>query len=302
MRHRKPRNGTLARFGIAIFLLFSNQFACASDAATLTDLKIELIKPGLVIENGPPEGWTHLIIKSHPRIADEELKRTSGMTARLASFIFTAFTARVEPPPSNGPPPYRIASIGAGIGVSINGKDIVVTPDTQKELGANLGILARTVFSIAFDRQNRGRVVAATQTLALVDTFAIVRRENRNRIAVLRYALVLDSKTGSIDTLLWMVDKDTENGEMVAHNPIQWLPPNKIEHPRLFIDDNEYTLGVPSNNAFGVIDIPQGDRKLLFPPGLRPLAGASRYTATEMAELEQALRQAMNAVQARRGR
>lgn len=248
---------------------------------------VDLLEPGTIIADTPPEGWSHLVVKSRPRIADEELGRVAGVTARLASFIVTGFVANVEKTP--GQDRYRINGVAFGLGTRVGDKDIVLSPDTQKQLGANLGILQRPVFDIAFERQAEGKVLISAPSLVVVDTHSVFQREGRNRAVAFRYAMVLEPRSGQLTNLVWAVDRD-ERGEGFAIGPIEVLPASLVQSPLLYVDPNEYTLGVPSNNAYGVRRLPQGERQIPITGELERLCPLERYTVEAAARLDAALR------------
>ena len=91
-----------------------------------------------------PPGWSHLVIKSHPHIADADRRAVSGLVARLASFLFTVTLADVRPEPGTQPPRYRLRDAAIGMGTRVNGQDVVLSPDTARGLGADLGWIERT--------------------------------------------------------------------------------------------------------------------------------------------------------------
>src|SRR5438309_144141 len=58
--------------------------------ATAAGVRLEMIRPGTVIGQQDPAGWTHLVLKSWPRLPDDQHKLVNEMTARLAVTFFTA--------------------------------------------------------------------------------------------------------------------------------------------------------------------------------------------------------------------
>ena len=57
----------------------------AGQTFDLSTQPIGLIAPGTVVQHGPPQGWTHLIVKSHPRAASGDLDKIPERDVRLAS-------------------------------------------------------------------------------------------------------------------------------------------------------------------------------------------------------------------------
>src|SRR5262249_23932602 len=110
---------------------------------------VALIPPGTVIPDGPPEGWTHLLDKSRSHVHSGATDRLNDTLKHLASFLSSAVVLRVEPDPAKGLPPYRLGEIAFGISAVIDGKDTIISSQTQAKLGARLGFLERLGLSRA---------------------------------------------------------------------------------------------------------------------------------------------------------
>src|SRR4051812_30662464 len=109
----------LAPFAIAAWAVWPKaapepDWAAAYD---LTAHQPETIPPGAIVENGPPEGWSHLIIKSLPRVRPSERNKVNDLTARMASWMFTAFLADVK---SDEHGRHRLKRIALGLGANVN--------------------------------------------------------------------------------------------------------------------------------------------------------------------------------------
>src|SRR5688572_18067701 len=75
---------------------------------------IEFITPGTVIDKQQPEGWSHLVLKSQPRLSEETKKKVNGPTARLAVILFTTTTADVKSEQVGAQKKYYLHRIGVG--------------------------------------------------------------------------------------------------------------------------------------------------------------------------------------------
>src|SRR5262249_2603636 len=263
-----PRAGCTARFlataALGLFALGALAPAARS-APPVAAPRFELIQPGTVIGKDPPKGWSHLIIKSHPRIRPEDLRQVSPLTAELAGFLFTAFVANVDEERAGGEVRYRLGAIAFGVGTSINGRDTIISPATQQRLGANVGLLGGQVLAKVYDGQQNVRLAGFTRTMALVDTPMVMLRGNRHRPIVIRYALLVDAGTGRLETLAWLLDRDDRGGYQGPASALEWLPPGKISDAVLRVDPSEITLGVPSDIAFALVRIPEGQKQIAFP-------------------------------------
>jgi hypothetical protein len=251
---------------------------------------VDLITPGTVIEKSAPKGWTHLVLKSKPSLPADQKRRVGEMTARLATMTFMSTVASVEPYGTGAERRYRLAKLGVGVGVNIDGKDVIVSPDTQRQLGANLGLLARQVLSGIYEKQKTIRLVAVGPTLAVMDTPAFMPRGKGHAPVILRYVFLVDARTGQLDTLVWRIDTDGRGGYDGTVGMIEWLPPAKMIDAVMQVDPDEFRLGIPSERAFAVRSIPAGQRQFSIPDGLRASAGAARLTSEQAGKLTQALR------------
>ena len=220
--------------------------------------RIGLIPPGTVVGEGPPRPWTHLIIKSQPRVTDGDVRRVAASQIRLASLYFMATLARVEPIEVDGQATFRLADLASGIGTRVGDRDVIVSPDTAKRLGADPGFLGGMVLSEMYNEQQAVEVVFRSETAAMWDTPIVIRKAGVNRSHVLRYAAVVDAKTGLLDAFCWLIDITASRGYQGVSGNVQWLAPSTMVDCRLFVDKSEYTLGIPGDNAFACLAMPQG--------------------------------------------
>jgi hypothetical protein len=252
--------------------------------------RLEFIRPGTVVEDRPPAGWSHLILKSQPRLPEPERRKVGETAAALATMVFTATTAAVELDDQAGGKPYRLARLGVGVGVNVRGRDTIVSPETQRALGADLGLFARQVLSGVCEKQREVHLVAACSTGAFVDTPAFMPRGRGHGPVILRYAFLVDPDSGRLDTCVWRIDLDQSGRYLGAVGPIEWLPPNKQVDCVMQADRSEFTLGVPSEQAFAILRIPDGQHQFAIPEGVRAAAAAPRLSAEAARGLDGGLR------------
>ncbi len=269
--------------------------ACSAEreAPSVCDVSghsLDLIPAGTVIGAEAPRGWSHLILESHPRPAAGDFPQLSEDSTRLASFLFTALVANVRADRQR----YRLDRVAVGMGTRIGEQDVIITPQTQRQLGADLGFVARIVLSKAQERLAEIKVVARSPAFALFDGPNLMLRGDRHRPVVLRYAVLVEETTGKLDTLLWLLDK--EEGRYAGPvGPMEWLPPNKIEDCVLHVDSREFALGNPTEKAFALLRLPQGQKQLAFPDSIREIAGRQQLTPESAGDLEAGLRGVLKA-------
>jgi hypothetical protein len=200
--HKLALRGMLFLLIVAGMIWYADPFRLFSPAPyDVTASPVSLVQPGTVVGNTAPEGWTHLILKSRPRVSSGAVSRLSDTEVRYATFLFMTTLARVKA--QEGPrTTYVLDDVAIGLGTEIDGKDVVLSPDAQARLEANLGFIfqpsaeklrAALVAFLQFSQQAGALLrgtrpahhFAAMQCLTLTSWFlgvpigAQVRRRNR---------------------------------------------------------------------------------------------------------------------------
>lgn len=140
------------------------------------------------------------------------MKQLSPTADRLSRFLFTAILADVKADKPGDGKRYKLAKVAVGLGMRIRDKDTIITPDTQQRLGAGLGFLARIVLRTAQDKLAEVVVVVRSNTLMVFDSPGLLARDGKHNPVVLRYAVLVDERSGRLNMLLWVLDR-TERGE-----------------------------------------------------------------------------------------
>jgi hypothetical protein len=250
------------------------------------------LAPGTVVGRTAPARWSHLIIKSLPRVRPGEESKLPligrSRMIRMASWMFTAFVADVRPESHGSKRLYGIRAIALGLGTVIGDRDVIITPETAAQHGIELDWITRGILSEGYKTQGRSTVVIHGPTLAVVDTPVAYRADGRNRLLRFRYALLVDASTGRLDTLVWLLDAQGGCGDGWA----VVLAPDTIDEAELIPDPDEFSaLGIPSEAAFAVDRLPRGRARTLLSPDLRSLVAQGKFTPAEAGSLEQRLRQ-----------
>ena len=266
----------------------------SSSAYDVTVRRLEQIPPGTVLDKEAPKGWSNLIIKSYSRPGAGDMKQLSPTADRLARMLFTAVLADVKPDrPGGGGKGYKLAKVAVGLGVRVGDEDTVVTPDTQKKLGANLGLLARVVLRTAEEKLADIAVVARSNTLMVFDSPGLLVVEDKHKPIVLRYALLVEERTGRLNTLVWALGREEGGKYTDPIGAIQWLPPDLTDDCILHVDSGEFSLGQPTEKAFAMTTPPKGRKEIKVGDDLKPLVSRPRFSPETAAELEGKLREAL---------
>ncbi|MCE9565074.1 MAG: hypothetical protein K8U57_23835 [Planctomycetes bacterium] len=252
----------------------------------------EKIPPGTVVGTTPPEGWSHLVIKSLPRVRpDQESKiprLARSQTVRMTRWMFTAFVADVRPETRGDETRYQLRAIALGLGTTVGGKDVVITAETAPKHGVQLDWITKQIITQGYQIQALAVVVVQGPTFALMDTPVWFRCGEVNKLIRYRYALLVDSKTGQLDVLLWPLDASSncfDSAKAVL------LKPNEIDEAELVPDPKGFdVLGIATASTFGVDHLPNGT-PLVVSEELRDLTTKTKFTPEEARTLEASLRE-----------
>jgi hypothetical protein len=273
-----------------------------ADDYDLTAQPPEALPAGAVVERGPPAGWSHLVIKSTPRVKPSEVSLVPtplglgigrDRVVRQVSWMFTVFVADVVHERQGAHSRYRLRAIGLGLGANVNGKDTVLTPESLEQYGADSDFLTKRIRKETLEKgysiQKQTRVVLLGPSFALVDTPVTFRCGERNRLIRYRYGLLVDPPTGRLDVWCWRTG--AEGGECADLSRAVLLNPNTIDEAELLVDLKGFNeLNIPNELAFGVDALPPHRLEAALPPELSALAGKTRYTPEEAHALEAGLR------------
>ncbi len=221
------------------------------------------IKPGTQVADRAPQGWTHLIFRSQPRVAEEHAAEVSAMVHHMTGLLFTAMLARVEgPTPGTARGGFRLAEVAVGTGTKVNGRHTVLSSDTQAELGANLSLFDRPVLAGGEEELSAMQCVARSPTMMLIDAPSFMLDQGMHRQVVVRYAVLVDARTGRLETLVWALAADRKDGAGLLR-PVEWLAPDTVQECPLSVKPEEFLLGVPvAKKSFAMMGLPHGRKRI----------------------------------------
>jgi hypothetical protein len=256
----------------------------------VTPRHLDQVPPGTVIGKEAPKGWSNLLLKSYSRPGAGDMKQLSSTADRLSRLLFTAILADVKSDKTDGGQRYKLAKVAVGLGVRIGDKDTVVTPDTHRRLGAGLGILAGVVLRTAQEKLGEIVVVARSRTLMVFDSPSLMLLDGKHKPIVLRYAILVEEKTGRLNALVWALARAEDGKYSGPVGAIQWLPPNLTSDCVLHVDGREFSIGQPTEKAFAMTAPPKGRKEIKVGDDLKALIARPRFSTTTAAELENKLR------------
>ncbi|MCD0461316.1 hypothetical protein [Roseiconus lacunae] len=244
--------------------------------------------------------FNRLVLLANPRLSAGDAKTVSDTVrdaATKSSLTIMASVTKTSPdelsgegnPPLSPQGEFRLASVGVGYSISSDQGRIIVSADTASELGVSLGLIQKQVLRSSESQLQRVTVVGKTDQIYVFDAPSIMHRRDQNRRYLTRHFVYLDAKTGEGAMMVWlMAPLGREHGKTaypIIDHPIRVLPFETVETRDIFVDAGEFNfLGVPSEAAFGLVDLPPG-RDIRWSKEAAMLAGSFSYSHTELNKL-----------------
>lgn len=247
------------------------------------------IPPGTVVGKTAPKGWSHLIVKSLPRLGSGDRGTLPGSAARTATLFRTVILADVGRRPDD-PDSFELRRIGIGLSVpDRQGRDVVVEPGRGPDVGVDLGLTDRVVLRAAEGQLARGKLAAATTTFALYRAPSVMAVGDEHHEVEVCYGLSVDPDRGGLAAFVWAQDL-TATGALATARVIE-LPPNLVYECPLDVKAQRILGAVPVSWSFAMTALPPGRGLRLSDDAARILAAAGREPIAA-ANLERVLRRA----------
>lgn len=249
------------------------------------------IPAGVVVGGESVDGWSNPILFVRGRLSHGDTSVVSATVEKYAEMFNLVLLANVERAPAGD---YYLEKVAVGFSTPIGGKHVVITSDSHKRLGANLGFIGGSVFSgneealkdaMQLARYRHGLIMDAP-TLMLVDRQHVMR--------TVRHFIWVSSKTGKLGTLVWAMNGNPAGAYQPVGPAMQLLPPNMQEQRDMHVDGGAFTLGIPSKTAFALVRVPQG-RSVPFSEELRQAAGVRQFDQQNYVRLLTLVSQAIQA-------
>lgn len=245
-------------------------------------------EPGLRVDDRPPRGWSHLVVKSVPSLATGDLATLPASASATATRFRTAILADVGRSASGN---YALRKVGAAMCVPGRGGDVVVSSATAEALGVELGTMDGLVLARAEAELARGKLVARSPTFALFRTPCRLVWDRKHADVVLFYALIVDPADGVLRVGVWP-GSATAEVRVVAEEWVE-VAVGTTFGCGLDVEASRLLGAVPYSWSFAMKGLPPGDRRAM-PGALRAWAGKVPRTGEDVDALEAAVRGAMS--------
>jgi hypothetical protein len=257
----------------------------------VTPRPLQWLPPAAVVDAGPPDGWSHLVLTLHFEVGSGDADKFPRAAAEAVAALSSVFAANVQVQAGEVPGRYRLAGLGIGLAAGIDGRQTIVSGASRELLDAHLNRIARRALQEHEKHANAIRIKARSDTFAVYDNPTHLFRDGGHHPMVLRFGLLVDPRTGRLDTLVWRLDGSAAEGYTGPVGPAEWLSSGMTHRFLLHADAREFTLGLPmKETVLALPSLPPGRRQVAFPVGLRELAGLPAFTSEQAAGLERGLR------------
>ena len=277
--------------GLGLSIVAAWSCSVSANPSVLYDVELRHVprlKPGTIVEKGPPQGWSHLIIKNQPFLNRAEADKVHPLAARLAKALFSAMVAHVDQDPADPARRFRLRAVAVGLGTNIDGRDVIISSQTLNQQSDEFGFIYKTVVSRTEDELAQWAQVARSPSMVIMDVPCwMVRNGIHQRVSV-RNAVLVNPNDGGLVTLVWVVAPQDPRQNRAKVDPMRWLQPNLVYEYPLHVDESQVIAGVPTSTAFAMHDLPEGF-ELQVPQALRPIAGQRRLTPQAAQQIESEL-------------
>ena len=256
------------------------------------------LKPGLKLEKKPPEGWSHLVLKSLPRLATGEQTSLPAGSSKTAALFRNVILANVKPVDMNEKE-FELTQVGLGICVPYpqdEDQDIVVSADQLDALGLDLTMVQKVVLDAAEAELAEGRIIARTPTFALFRApVTVVDTAGKHRKVNIHYAFCVERTTGRLRVGVWTMRFLSEPQQVPAS--MVRLASDAIFKCELDVRAKRILGTVPYSWSFAMRTLPPG-KELRVSPALGALmVETTRHPAeADIDELERLVMKALSTV------
>jgi hypothetical protein len=243
--------------------------------------RLVYLQPGLKVEKKAPKDWSHLVIKSLPRLVSGDRGSLPAGSSKTATLFRTVVLANVKPVDMNEKD-FELAQVGIGICVpnpQDEDEDIVVTAGHLQALGLNhLTMVQRVVLDAAEAELSEGRIIARTATFALFRSpVTMVDASGKHGKFNLFYAFCVDRPTGKLHTGVWAMRPDYEPQQ--APTTIVKLGADPVFPCELDVRARRILGTVPFSWSFAMRSLPPGEKLRVSPRLGKLMLETSRHPA-----------------------
>ena len=237
---------------------------------------------------GPPSGWSHLVIKSIPKLATGDLDTVSEQAFEIAQRIRPLIVADIKPSSSDPESSFHLDRVGVGLcAPGQDGKgDVVVSSSSVEGTRGPWTTKQRLILAAMSFETSHARLTAATSSFALVRTPVTYLVSGAHQKIDLYYALLVDPRTGKLQTLVWP-DSSSASPKDPSPSTARRLSSTVFDLPQ-DVHATRILGSLPVSWSFAIRELPSGI-DVAIPPELIALLTSEGGDASHSAEIEEAL-------------
>ncbi len=269
-------------------------------ASTETNLSfqsrpLKFIPAGTAFKENPPPGWSNLISFVQVKLTSGDVADVSDTVRYYAEFFNLVMLGNVK---RNAEGNFELEKVAVGFSMPIDGRNTIVTADTQSDLGGELSLIGRGVLGSNIEALSHVQQVARTSNSMLVDAPAVFLRSGQHREMIVRHYIWVFPENGNMGTLVWLLDPSLQvapkpSQMKIADTKAQLLPPNMHEDRVMDVDTERFSVfGIPAKDAFASVSLPPGTA-FEMNEAMQRVAAEKIYTAETFAELTVAIAQTL---------
>lgn len=251
---------------------------------------LDRIEPGTRITDEGIEGWSDLVLLVIPQLTDGDVDALHPYAVDWASMFMLTIAADVKPRQDGK---YELDRLGVGFTYRQDDQLLILSSDNL--CGIELGPIDRQVLAGNEACFEDVHLIARTPTMAVFDavnTQIVIDGQHQKRIT--RHAVLVDEQTGRVISLVWLLKATPEGAYALERRDLRRMPPNLREQRRIHVDKAHVTLGIPTPEAFAMLDLPPGE-PLSIGESWEDLAVLRTMTADQARRLEANLSQTVAA-------
>jgi hypothetical protein len=286
MRSGRNQLITVAILASIVLVTSARPVECRADAPEATLPALVFVRPGTCLGATPPSGWSDLVVKALPRVASGDVETLPSFGVETATLLRTFILADVRPAPGSSPR-FVLKRIGLGLCAPIKGEDTVVSGGDPESPPESFGFVEKQVLTRAEAELKKARLIARSQTFAVLASPAELKVGDGHEKVFLIYAILVDPATGRVDTWLWAVAARAER--RTVPGSLNHLPPGLIYPCGLDVAADRLLGAIPVSWSFAMQALPPG-RPLTTPGRLGPWLIDPGKIASNSEEFERLLR------------
>lgn len=277
--------------GLVLSVTVSSAVTAEEPDWDLTPRPVYQIPPGTRFRQGPPRGWSNLILFVEGNLASGDLDVVSKTVAYYSKLFNVVILANAKQDTTGI---YYLDKVGFGFAMKIKGQNTIVTSATQRKLGGGLSFIGSQVLAANETAVHNTTQLARSRGSMIVDAPTIMLNEGEHEWMICRFVFWVGPKTGKIGAAVWLLDDHGEPSDdyRICEDVFQCLPENMREERLMNVRADRFTLGIPAKDAFAVVQIPQGT-PFPFTDELRAHAGARRFNTERYRALWSSMAAAM---------